>query len=128
MRLLLDTHCLLWAVYDEERLSAAAREIIEDAGTTLFFSVVSVIEMAIKRARNRADFMFEPERTRRELLDVDYIELAVSGGHALHLRSLPLVHRDPFDRLLVAQAIEDDLTLMTADVTMSRYAVKTISS
>lgn len=126
MKLLLDTHCAIWAVYDQARFSGTVRELIENADTELTFSAVSIAEIAIKRALNRPDFPFEPDEVRDALLSSDYVELPLSSLSAVQLRSLPLVHRDPFDRMLVAQAMSGGLTLLTADATLRRYPVKTI--
>lgn len=126
MRLLLDTHCAIWAIYDQMRFGTQARELLERPDTNLFFSAVSIAEISIKRTLNRPDFPFEPEEVRDALLSADYVEIALAGEHAVQLRSLPLIHRDPFDRMLVAQARSERAILLTADATISRYPVETL--
>ena len=98
MRLLLDTHILLWTIAESRRLSTEARALIGDAGSEITFSVVTLWEVAIKTARRRADFDVEVSSLRRQLLDNSYAELAVSGAHAVALAILPPLHKDPFDR------------------------------
>ncbi|MCL1962270.1 MAG: type II toxin-antitoxin system VapC family toxin [Desulfovibrionaceae bacterium] len=122
MKLLLDTHLLLWAAGAPKRLSAAARKLIESADNRLFFSVASIWEIVIKRALDRADFQVDALLLRRGLLDNGYAELAVTGEHALAVESLPPIHKDPFDRLLVAQAAIEGMTLLTTDANVVRYA------
>ncbi len=121
MRLLLDTQLLLWAAADPLRLSDATRRLIEDPATRPSFSVVSIWEVAIKRGLGRADFQVDSALLRRALLDNDYEELPVLGSHAVAVEALPLIHRDPFDRLLVAQAIVEGITLATADRVVASY-------
>ncbi|WP_028220667.1 type II toxin-antitoxin system VapC family toxin [Paraburkholderia oxyphila] len=121
MKLLLDTHLLLWAAAGAAELSAGARELIGDPGHTPQFSVASLWEIAIKRALNRADFQVEPRVLRRNLLDNGYEELPVLSTHVMALEGLPPIHRDPFDRLLVAQAIAEGVTLLTHDESVARY-------
>lgn len=127
MRILLDTHCAIWAVYDQARFGPRIRALIEQSDTTLFFSAVSIAEIAIKRALNRPDFPFEPDEIRHALLSADYLEMTFSGAQAAQLRSLPLIHRDPFDRMLVAQTLSEGATLLTADTTIRSYPVETLS-
>lgn len=121
MKLLLDTHLLLWAAGQPKRLSAAARKLINDSRNELLFSVASLWEIVIKRSLGRDDFRVEPRLLRRGLLDNGYDELAIGGDHALAVDSLPPIHRDPFDRLLVAQAQIESVTLLTADPLLGRY-------
>lgn len=121
MKLLLDTHLLLWAAAGAAELSAGARELIGDLDHTPQFSVASLWEIAIKRALNRADFQVEPRVLRRNLLDNGYEELPVLSTHVMALEGLPPIHRDPFDRLLVAQAIAEGVTLLTHDESVARY-------
>ena len=104
MRLLLDTHLLLWAAGQPDKLSAKARDLIEDSGNTLAFSAASLWEIVIKSGLGRDDFQVEPRRLRRGLLDAGYHEIAVTGEHTLAVRRLPPLHKDPFDRILIAQA------------------------
>ena len=121
MRLLLDTHLLLWAAGDPDRLTRSVSSTLEDSANQVIFSVVSIWEIAIKHGRRRADLDVDPRVMRRGLLDHGYEELAVSGRHALAVVDLPPIHRDPFDRLLVAQATVEGITLLTTDATVARY-------
>jgi PIN domain nuclease of toxin-antitoxin system len=121
VRLLLDTHLLLRAAGAPERLPAAAAEMIEDAGNTPMFSAASLWEVAIKAGLGRPDFTVDAGLLRRGLVENGYEELAISGAHAARVASLPPVHRDPFDRMLVAQAAVEGALLLTADKTVARY-------
>ncbi|MEP6784906.1 MAG: type II toxin-antitoxin system VapC family toxin [Sphingomonadales bacterium] len=127
MRLLLDTHCAIWAVYDRAQFGAKTRDLIESADTVPVFSAISIAEIAIKRALNRPDFPFEPNEIRDALLSADYMEMPFLGMQAVRLWSLPPIHRDPFDRMLVAQAMSEGMTLLTADAILHRYPVDTLS-
>ena len=121
MKLLLDTHILLWAAGAPERLSPAARDLIEDPGNALIFSVASLWETAIKRGLGRDDFQADPRLLRRGLLDNGYAELVITSEHVVSIDSLPRLHRDPFDRLLIAQATVEGITLLTADPRIADY-------
>lgn len=121
MKLLLDTHLLLWSAVGSERLSAEARRLIESPETELFFSAASIWEVAIKDALGRADFQMDPRLLRRGLLDNGYLELPVTGVHAAEIGLLPPLHGDPFDRILVAQARVEGFMLLTADPMVARY-------
>ena len=121
MRLLLDTHLLLWAAALSRRLPAEARALIEDAGNEVYYSAASIWEIAIKSALRRKDFRIDIEALRRALPRMGLIELPVTGAHAAGVTRLPPVHRDPFDRLLVAQSIAEPLTLLTNDVVLAHY-------
>ena len=121
MKLLLDTRLLLWTVGADERLSLAARQLIGDPDNELLFSVSSVWEIAIKQALARADFQADARITRRALLDNGYRELTITGEHAMAVAGLPLLHRDPFDRILVAQSIVEGITLLTSDPRVAQY-------
>lgn len=123
MKLLLDTQLLLWTAVAPGRLSAAARSLIEDDGNVLTFSVVSIWETTIKANLGRADFTVNPRSVRLALLDAGYRELEVTSAHALAVGDLPLVHRDPFDRLLLAQAMSERLEFATTDSIFARYPV-----
>lgn len=122
MKFLLDTHMLLWAAAEPERLSRAARVLISNPENELFFSAVSIWEVAIKHGLGREDFQVNARVLRRALLDQDYIELPLTGGHAASIDALPPIHKDPFDRLLVAQAMAEGISLLTSDVQLARYA------
>jgi PIN domain nuclease of toxin-antitoxin system len=121
MKLLLDTQILLWAAGQPERLSTAARRLLNDRRNELLFSAASLWEIAIKRTLGREDFRVEPRLLRRGLLDNGYVELPVTSQHAVGIDALPLLHKDPFDRLLLAQALSEGVTLVTADVQLARY-------
>ncbi len=121
MKLLLDTHLLLWAADDSKKLSSKARKRLSDRDNELIFSVVSLWEVSIKRGLGRADFAVDPRLLRRGLLDNGYAELAVSGHHALAVDALPPLHRDPFDRMLVAQATVEGIILLTTDSQVADY-------
>ncbi len=121
MSLLLDTHLLLWTAIAPKRLGAATLAMISDPTVAVFFSVVSVWETAIKRGRNRADFDVDPLVLQRALLQNGWRELVVTGAHAIAIRDLPPLHKDPFDRMLVAQAKVEGFTLLTSDKMVARY-------
>lgn len=121
MNLLLDTHVLLWAAARGDRLSPVARGMIEDPANTLWFSVASLWEVATLRALDRPDFRTDPGVLRAGLLQAGYRELAVEGRHVLALAALPALHGDPFDRILLAQAVAEGMTLMTADARLLAY-------
>lgn len=121
MKLLLDTHLLLWAAGQPEHLSAAARAAIEDSQNELFFSAASLWEVAIKRALGRDDFRADPRLLRRGLLENGYQELSITSEHAVSIDVLPAIHKDPFDRILVAQSIVEGITLLTADPMVAQY-------
>ena len=121
MQLLLDTHLLLWAVVEPERLDVALVGMLEDPLNTPVFSVVSLWELVIKRGLDRPDFQMEPSLLRQALLDAGWRELPVEAHHALAVGQLPPLHRDPFDRLLLAQAQADGLLLITADRQLAQY-------
>ena len=121
MKLLLDTHLLLWAAGQPERLTAAATKLIDSPANELVFSAASIWEVTIKRGLGRRDFQADPRLLRRGLLDNGYIELPILSDHVVAIDSLPPIHKDPFDRLLVAQAIVEGITLLTGDTEVGRY-------
>lgn len=121
MKYLLDTHILLWAVEDNPKLSQKARQIINNTDNELLFSVVSIWEIAIKVGRGKPDFTFNPTILRRILLDAGYLEMPVLGHHAPFVQDLPNIHKDPFDRLLIATAKLEGLILITADSYVAEY-------
>lgn len=120
MNLLLDTHILLWAAAGN--LPAEAEEMIADATNTLYFSPVSIWEVCIKRSLGRNDFKVDPDALRRGLLDNQYQELPITSLHALAVNDLPMLHKDPFDRMLLAQAKSEGIFLLTSDETLKEYA------
>ena len=121
MQLLLDTHLLLWAVVEPERLDVALVGMLEDPLNTPVFSVVSLWELVIKRGLDRTDFQLEPSLLRQALLEAGWRELPVQAHHVLAVGQLPPLHRDSFDRLLLAQAQADGLLLITADQQLAQY-------
>jgi PIN domain nuclease of toxin-antitoxin system len=121
MRILLDTHILIWALTTPERLDPRARAAILDAENEVLFSAASIWEIAIKAALRRADFVARPEIVAQEALDIGFAELPVRATTAARVADLPLLHRDPFDRLLIAQAIEQPAALYTADDILTGY-------
>ena len=121
MKLLLDTQLLLWAAGQPERLSAVARKQLNNPRNELRFSAASLWEIAIKGNLGREDFRVEPRVLRRGLLDNGYAELPVTSQHAVSIDGLPPLHKDPFDRLLLAQALTEGITLLTGDAQLARY-------
>ncbi|OEO28247.1 twitching motility protein PilT [Devosia insulae DS-56] len=120
-RVLLDTHVLLWSQNWPERLPATLYEVMARPEMELVFSTASVWEVAIKHSQARADFQADPGVLRQKLLDTGYVELPVLGPHAVTVATLPWIHKDPFDRLLVAQAIVEGVELLTVDELLARY-------
>lgn len=121
MQLLLDTHLLLWAAAAPEYLSARALALIDDPANQPWFSAASLWEISIKAGSGRADFQVDGGLLRRGLLDHGWQELAITGRHALAVQGLPALHRDPFDRLLAAQAMVEGMALLTADHMLTGY-------
>jgi PIN domain nuclease of toxin-antitoxin system len=121
VKLLLDTHLLLWAAGLPEQLPAAAGPLLEDPQNELLFSAASLWEIAIKRGLGRSDFQVDARVLRRGLLDNGYQELPISAAHAVSIDSLPPLHKDPFDRMLVAQATVEGIVLLTADALVAQY-------
>ena len=121
MKLLLDTQILLWAAGYPKRLSAAASKLLNDPDNELLFSAASLWEITIKNSLGRRDFRVDPRLLRRGLLDNGYIEMPVTSQHAVSVEGLPDVHQDPFDRLQVAQAQCEGITLVTGDALLARY-------
>ena len=121
MKLLLDTHLLLWAAGDPQRLPKAARVLIEDTENELLFSAASLWEITIKRGLERQDFQVDARLLRRALLDNGYSELPITSEHAVNIDHLPPTHKDPFDRILVAQATVEGITLLTNDRRLAGY-------
>ena len=121
MNLLLDTHLLLWVAVTPERLSKTASTMIQNRNNNLYFSAVSIWEINIKRGLGRTDFHVDPALLRRGLVENGYEELPVTSAHAIEIGRLPAIHKDPFDRMLVAQAGAEGLLLLTSDVLVARY-------
>lgn len=121
MNLLLDTHVLLWAAGRPDLLSPRARSLIEDPDNQLLFSTLSIWEVSIKHSLGRTDFRVDAGVLRLKLIEAAYSEVTITSAHAIAVGSLPFIHKDPFDRLLVAQAIVEGLTLLTADGIVAKY-------
>ena len=118
---MLDTHLLLWASLRVEFLPSGVPDILNDPANQLLFSVVTIWEVAIKFALRRPDFTTDPVVLRQGLIDNAYTELPITGPHAAAVSGLPPIHKDPFDRMLVAQAMVEGITLLTADRVLGRY-------
>jgi PIN domain nuclease of toxin-antitoxin system len=118
---LLDTHLLLWAAGFPDRLPLEVRELLNDPATEPAFSAASLWEVAIKSGLGRNDFSVDPRLLRRGLLENGYSEVPVTGAHAVAVDLLPEIHRDPFERVLVAQAQVEGITLWTMDEVVGRY-------
>ncbi len=123
MTFLLDTHVLLWAAGEPDRLPAGTRALLRDPATALAFSTASIWEVVIKRALGRSDFRVDPQLLGDGLRHNGYRELAIESEHALAVGRLPPIHNDPFDRILVAQAQVENITLLTMDSQLARYPV-----
>jgi PIN domain nuclease of toxin-antitoxin system len=122
MRLLLDTHILLWALDEPARLDWKIRDLLEDPTNEVLFSAASIWEIAIKVRLGRADFPIRPEGIAESALATGFIELPVNAATAARVADLPLHHRDPFDRLLVAQAMAEPARFYTADAKLASYS------
>lgn len=121
MKMLLDTHLLLWAAGAPELLPSKARQLLEDATNEPFFSAANLWEIAIKNNLGREDFKVDARVLRRALLDNGYSELHISSKHAVFTQSLPTIHKDPFDRILISQATTEGITLFTSDGLVAQY-------
>lgn len=121
MRLLLDTHLLLWAAASSKRLPREARALLEDLDNEAYYSAASIWEIAIKSSLERKDFRIDLAALQSALPQIGLIELPVRAAHAVGVTRLPPIHRDPFDRLLIAQSIAEPLTLLTNDALLARY-------
>lgn len=127
MRILLDTHTFLWGIAEPTRLSPTARKIMEDGDNDILVSAASAWEIAIKTQLGKLRLPARPESfVSEQLLKHRFNSLPVSFSHALHVFALPLLHRDPFDRLLIAQSMLEQLPILTADTKVRQYRVKTI--
>lgn len=121
MKLLLDTHLLLWAAGQPDRLSKTARELIEAKASELIFSAASLWEIVIKRGLGREDFKVDARLLRRGLLDNGYSELPIASEHVVAIDALLPLHEDPFDRVLIAQAVVEGIILLTTDGVVASY-------
>ncbi len=124
-RLLLDTHALLWSLESPGVLVAPAREAIANPRNAVYVSAASVWEVAIKRALNK---LRGPPHLIEAIGTVGFSELPITAFHAEQAGSLPLLHRDPFDRMLVAQAQAEGLILVTRDANIPRYGIRTLAA
>jgi PIN domain nuclease of toxin-antitoxin system len=121
VNLLLDTHILLWAAAEPHKLSSQAVTLVTDDDNRLYFSAASIWELVIKSGLGRPDFQVDPHLLRRGLVDNGYQELSISSRHTLAVSHLPDIHKDPFDRILIAQAETEGFLLLTADELVARY-------
>jgi PIN domain nuclease of toxin-antitoxin system len=121
VKLLLDTHLLLWAAEGIQCVPPGARALMADPENELVFSVASLWEIVIKSGLGRADFAVDARVLRRALIDNGYRELPILSEHAVAVEALPPIHKDPFDRLLIAQATVEGIPLLTDDAIMARY-------
>lgn len=122
MKMLLDTHLLLWAAGAPNELPIKVRELLEDNSNEPFFSAASLWEIAIKNSLGREDFQADARILRRGLLDNGYVELPITSFHAVFIQNLPSIHKDPFDRILIAQATLEGITLFTSDAVVANYS------
>ncbi|MCG3189154.1 MAG: hypothetical protein LKCHEGNO_01427 [Burkholderiaceae bacterium] len=118
---LLDTQLVLWLAFEPLRLPARTSRLLADRATPAAFSLVSLWEVAVKTSLGRPDFLVDARELREGLLDQGFSELGIRAEHLYRVAALPWIHRDPFDRLLVAQAMEEGLVLLSADRTLKRY-------
>ena len=121
MNLLLDTHLLLWAAAEPNKLSPEAAAMISNENNRLYFSAASIWEVVIKNGLGRSDFRVDPHLLRRGLVDNGYSELPITSQHTLAVSHLPDIHKDPFDRILVAQSEAEGFLLLTSDELVARY-------
>ena len=121
MRYLLDTHFLIWIPIDSRRINAKARAILNNLENQFLFSVSSIWEIAIKSGANRRGFHYNSRELRKQLIENGYEELPVLGEHVVAIDLLPPIHGDPFDRILIAQALAERVTLLTVDAVIAKY-------
>lgn len=128
MKLLLDTHILLWAAGEPDKLSDRARDMLLDPRTVLYFSPASIWEVVVKQGLGRDDFQVDAHRLRKMLVVRGYVELPVTSEHVLRVATLPLLHKDPFDRILIAQARGEGMALLSADAAVIAYGEGVVSA
>lgn len=121
MKLRLDTHILIWVAKDSPMLSSKARSLIANLDHEVYFSAASLWEVAIKNGLSRSGIVIDTVGLRRQLLLNGYRELPITAAHGMAVEKLPPIHRDPFDRLLFAQATLESMQLLTADALLSQY-------
>ena len=124
MEYLLDTHTLLWYAQGSNELSETAKSLMESEGC--FYSMASLWEIAIKQAKGTLEFNIDIPRLRNVLENEDFIYLPPTEFDAERIKQLPDIHKDPFDRLLIAQAMENNLTIVTKDTMIPLYDLKTV--
>jgi len=122
MRLLLDTHIILWALTADPRLSAPTQDLLLDPHNDVFFSAATIWEIAIKHSLRRESMPISGEHAMRLFSDAGYEELSITAAHAAKVEALPFIHADPFDRLLVAQALTEPMRLVTHDRHVASYS------
>lgn len=121
MRLLLDSHAFLWCMVDPGRLSQRVFELVSDPASTVFTSIVTVWELSIKKRLGRLD-----EDLWKAVADSPFPILGLTTSHVRQVFDLPMKHRDPFDRMLVAQALVEDCPLVSRDAAVASYGIRTI--
>ena len=121
MKILLDTHIILWAAIASPKLPKEAAKLIEDECIEIYFSPASLWEIVIKSSLQKEKFQADARVLRRNLLDNNYIELPITSAHTVFIQTLPPIHKDPFDRILVAQSTIEGITLLTSDSTVAKY-------
>jgi PIN domain nuclease of toxin-antitoxin system len=121
LTVLVDTHLLLWAAGEPAKLPAEARALLLEPGHELWFSAASLWEVSIKHRLGRDDFRIEPRRLRRGLIENGWRELTMTSEHAIAAGELPALHKNPFDRMMIAQAQVEGVTLLTSDDVVARY-------
>ncbi|MCY1664913.1 type II toxin-antitoxin system VapC family toxin [Rhizobium sp. SL86] len=121
MKVLLDSHILVWSAAQTNKLSAQTRAFLEDPDNVLFFSSASLWELSVKHALGKGDIPVHPRILYQALQEQDFYELPLTSQHTFVLETLPPIHKDPFDRILIAQATSEDMLLLTSDATIARY-------
>lgn len=128
MKYLLDTHIMLWLANEPNKISPMVQSILQNNEVDIYFSAVNFWEIVIKNQLNKDDFQVDVVRLYKKLLENNFIELPILSKHTLALKSLPLHHKDPFDRLLIAQALNESLTLITHDSSIWKYDIEIIKA
>ena len=122
MKYLLDTHLLLWIASGSQCLSKTAKKLLLDEQNEFWFSAGSIWEIVLKNSLGRADFHVEPSVFRRALLDNGYMEIPIKSEHTIMIKNLPTLHKDPFDRILIAQSLVEGYILLTNDASLKQYS------
>ena len=126
MGYLFDTHLLIWVINEPERIPENIAALMEEGAPGRYFSAVAIWESAIKSALGRPDFNVDPHVLHVILLKAGFTEIAFNGRHGLATRYMPPIHRDPFDRAMIAQANIEGLTLVTADALLAEYPARVL--